>query len=186
MVSPSYIEEFTREMSKSNIKYEEFIDDVQEVIDYQITSGGSEQVFNWTRYHTLNEIYHWLHNMSEKYPKNIEIIIGGKTYEGRDIKGVKVSFKNNNPGVFIECGIHSYEWIATATGTYLINELLTSKDPSVRRLAESYDWYIFPSFNPDGYVYSHETVSYKLNIMGYFKNRMQYIDLIIFYRIDFG
>lgn len=56
-------------------------------------------------------------------------------------------------------GIHAREWIAPATVTYILNELLTSTDPSVRDIAESYDWYVFPSVNPDGYEYTHTHVS---------------------------
>lgn len=55
-------------------------------------------------------------------------------------------------------GIHAREWIAPATVTYILNELLTSSDPAVRDVAESYDWYIFPSVNPDGYEYTHTKV----------------------------
>ena len=75
------------------------------------------------------------------------------------IKGVKLSFGANKPGIFIEGGIHAREWISPATVTYLINEFLTSKNSLVRKLAESYDWYIVPTFNPDGYAYTHEVVS---------------------------
>lgn len=57
-------------------------------------------------------------------------------------------------------GIHAREWISPATVTYILNELLTSNDVNVREIAESYDWYIFPSFNPDGYEYTHTRVSY--------------------------
>jgi murein tripeptide amidase MpaA len=55
-------------------------------------------------------------------------------------------------------GIHAREWICPAVSTWLLNELLTSEDPFVRYIAEKFDWYVFPSVNPDGYQYSHTTV----------------------------
>ncbi|XP_011872365.1 PREDICTED: zinc carboxypeptidase-like isoform X2 [Vollenhovia emeryi] len=82
---------------------------------------------------------------------------GGETYEGRQIKGVKVSFKANNPGIFLEGGIHAREWISTTTVMYILHQLLTTDNLDIRDLAESHDWYIFPLFNPDGYVYTHNT-----------------------------
>ena len=85
-------------------------------------------------------------------------IIGGSSYEGRRIKGVKLSYKEGNPGIFIEGGIHAREWISPAVVTYILNELILSDDSRVRYMAESYDWYIFPVFNPDGYEYTHTTV----------------------------
>lgn len=43
--------------------------------------------------------------------------------------------------------------------TYILNELVVSQDPAVRRIADSYVWYIFPVVNPDGFVHSHDNVS---------------------------
>lgn len=71
----------------------------------------------------------------------------GKTYEGVDIRGLKISKKIGNMGVFIEGGIHARfvratnsknskilsffnffrEWISPAVATYTINQLITSK-----------------------------------------------------------
>jgi len=95
-----------------------------------------------------------LESLPGLYPGIVTTIIGGKSYEGRQIVGVKISFKEGNKGVFLEGGIHAREWIAPATVTYIANQLLTSNDTAVRAVAESHDWYVFPSVNPDGYVYT--------------------------------
>lgn len=62
--------------------------------------------------------------------------------------------------MFIESGMHAREWIGVATSTYILNQLLTSTDASIRAIAENYNWYIFPVANPDGYSYTHTTVSF--------------------------
>lgn len=49
--------------------------------------------------------------------------------------------------------------ISSAVCTYILNELLTSKNETIRQIAESHDWYIFPVVNPDGFAYSHTGVS---------------------------
>ncbi|XP_011496108.1 PREDICTED: zinc carboxypeptidase-like [Ceratosolen solmsi marchali] len=157
LVPPNKVQEIETVMKASNIKYKITMNDVQAVIDSQSKKVGDKNKFDWTRYHTLDEINNWLDNLSKKYPGKAEIIIAGRTYEGRQIKGIKISFKKNNPGVVLESGMHPNEWLSPATTTYIINEFLNSKDTEIRKLAETFDWYIFPSLNADGYVYSHTT-----------------------------
>ncbi|KAH0947740.1 hypothetical protein HN011_000538 [Eciton burchellii] len=156
MVAPHKLSDFYEIMTQIGAPYITHIDDVQKLIDETMPKLYSRStVFNFSDYHTLDEIYNNLDDLAQQYPNIVQIVIGGKTYEGRQIKGVKLSFKANNPGIFIEGGIHAREWISPATVMYILHQLLSSKDADVRALAESHDWYIFPSFNPDGYVYTH-------------------------------
>jgi len=157
MVAPHKLPEFYEKMAQIDIPYQIHINDVQALID-ETTSHIRSKSFDFTSYHTLEEIYKNLDDLATQYPDKVQIIVGGKSYEGRQIKGVKVSFKHNNPGIFIEGGIHAREWISPATVMYILHELLISNNSDIRALAESHDWYIFPSFNPDGYVYTHTTV----------------------------
>lgn len=113
---------------------------------------------SWDSYYRLEDIHAWMDSLGAAYPQIVSVISAGRSYEGRDIKGLKISFKSGRRSVFIEGGIHAREWISPATVTYIINELLTSSDPNFRRVAESFDWYIFPSVNPDGYVFTHTWV----------------------------
>ncbi|XP_011498174.1 PREDICTED: zinc carboxypeptidase-like [Ceratosolen solmsi marchali] len=156
MVAPGQLAAFTELMNLTNTKYEMFIDNVQRLIDGEMQTTRSES-FDWTSYHTLEEIYSWLDSLSVKYPNNVTVVVAGRTYQNRLIKGVKLSFGPNKSGIFIEGGIHAREWISPATVTYILDQLLHSSEPEIRNLAESYDWYLFPSFNPDGYVYTHTT-----------------------------
>lgn len=119
----------------------------------------SRGVYNWKEYSTLDVIYSWLDQLASIHT-NVSIISSGKSYEGRDIKGVKVSFKTGNKGVFIEGGIHAREWISPATVTYIINELINSKNSDFEKIAHSFDWYIFPVVNPDGYSFTHSEVNF--------------------------
>ncbi|XP_011705362.1 PREDICTED: zinc carboxypeptidase A 1-like, partial [Wasmannia auropunctata] len=77
--------------------------------------------------------------------------------EGREIKGIKIINGEENPGIFIEGGMHGREWISPATVMYILHELLFSNHSDVRYIADMHNWYIFPIFNPDGYAYSFTT-----------------------------
>lgn len=112
---------------------------------------------DWNRYSTLEEIYDWMTKLVEAHPTTVSSIIGGQTYENRNIEGVKISFKENAPAVFIEANIHAREWISGATATFIINEVINSQDVTVRALVEQFDWYVIPIANPDGFVYTHTT-----------------------------
>ncbi|XP_011160941.1 zinc carboxypeptidase [Solenopsis invicta] len=156
MVAPHKLPEFYELMTRIDMPYQVYIEDVQKLID-QTTPKQLATSFDFKNYHTLEVIYKNLDDLAKQYPDKVEVIVGGRSYENRQIKGVKVSFKANNPGIFIEGGIHAREWISPATVMYILHQLLTSNDPDVRDLAESHDWYIFPVYNPDGYAYTHTT-----------------------------
>ncbi|OXU26456.1 hypothetical protein TSAR_009733 [Trichomalopsis sarcophagae] len=145
MVAPEKLNEFFHTMNVTGIRYENYIDNVETLIRNENLSSKTNSSFDWTSYYTLEEVYQWLDILERSHPNVVKVIIGGHSYEDRDIKGIKLSFSRNNPGIFIEGGIHAREWISPATVTYSINEFLTSKEPSVRKLAESHGWYIFPT-----------------------------------------
>jgi hypothetical protein len=158
VIAPHKLAYFTEILTKEGIAYKLVQKNLQTELDVERSgslSRRNSQDFDWKTYHTLEEIYDWLDTLIAKYPNNVQNVVGGKSYEGREIRGVKVSFKKGNPVVLIESNIHAREWITGATTTYILNELLTNKNESIRNLAENYDWYIFPVTNPDGYAYTH-------------------------------
>ncbi|KAJ9591302.1 hypothetical protein L9F63_002152, partial [Diploptera punctata] len=155
MVPPHLLSNFEEILTDLELESEVHIKDVQELIDKEEILTRHRTGFGWSSYHTLDEIYQWLDSLETQYPEIVNGIIGGQSFEGRLIKGVQVVFKEGNPGVFIESGIHAREWITPATVTYFLNKILTSEDVEFRELIESFNYYIFPSVNPDGYVYSH-------------------------------
>lgn len=121
----------------------------------------SARNFGWTDYYSTNQIYAWLDELVGRYPNVLTKTVYGQSFEGRDLVAVKLSQKANNPGIFIEANIHAREWIASATATWLLNELLTSTSASVVDLAQNYDWYFIVMANPDGYEFSRDSVSCK-------------------------
>ncbi len=52
-------------------------------------------------------------------------------------------------------GIHAREWISPAVVMYMVRELTERADANAD-LVDNLDWYVVPSVNPDGYVFSHE------------------------------
>ncbi|KAJ6623370.1 Zinc carboxypeptidase A 1 [Pseudolycoriella hygida] len=129
-------------------------DDTKNVKRFNHVTKGKD--FGWRKYHELETIDAWLDNLAVKYKGLVTVFSVGESYEGRPIKGVKLSHKNGNTAVFIEGGIHGMEWISPATVTFILNQLLTSTDPLVRYVAENFDWIVVPVCNPDGYKYAFD------------------------------
>ncbi|KAM8707872.1 hypothetical protein ACLKA7_014923 [Drosophila subpalustris] len=155
MLPPQRQQDFENLLNINHFNYSIKIDNVQSLIDAQrprLRTGHME----WTQFHTLDEIYAWLDLIESRYPDLVTPFTIGKSYEGRPIRGIKISYKMGNKAVFIESNIHAREWITSATITYFIDELLVPRNPGVRDIAQNVDWYIIPVLNVDGFVYSHE------------------------------
>ncbi|XP_068619352.1 zinc carboxypeptidase-like [Battus philenor] len=165
-VSPEKIVQFINIMKVHNIEYKEIINDLQKVIEDQLkpsnraNSNSSFLSLSWDRYHSLEEINSWLDELQANYPDIVTTVVMGKSVENREIKGVKINYHPNRgfPLIgMIEGTLHAREWIVPATATWIIKEFLTSSDVEIRRLAENFEWHIFPVVNPDGYVYTFTT-----------------------------
>ncbi|XP_055698021.1 zinc carboxypeptidase-like [Phlebotomus papatasi] len=142
--------QMSREVLVYNIQ--EKIDDEWDNVLPKRTPGYQ---LDWVHYFHLETINQWL-DLKLKDHDDLTPVVLGNSYEGRPIRGVKLSRETGNTAVFVEAGIHAREWISPATSTYLLNQLLTSKDTRVQELAQNYDWFFFPVVNPDGYVYTFE------------------------------
>ncbi|CAG9832792.1 unnamed protein product [Diabrotica balteata] len=161
LVSPEDKYNFENVISKSNVEFQVLDSNIQEQIDKESRVGRLRNIkqgnLTWDRYYDLEHINNWLKKLAQDYPDKVTLIKGGRTYEKRDILGVKVSFgqQKGRRSVWLDSLIHAREWISGSTTTFILNEILHSKEPAVRAMAESHDWYIFPVLNPDGFVYSH-------------------------------
>ncbi len=60
----------------------------------------------------------------------------------------------NKKVIWIDSNIHGREWIAGATGTWILNELLTNATAHHCAILDQLDFYVVPMLNPDGYEYS--------------------------------
>lgn len=154
MVPPHKRGEFSDLMEKKKFDHRIKIQNVQEMIDLEQPSVAP-RALGWESYYRHDDINQFLDDKIAEYPAVASGFLAGQSYEGRSIRGIKISYNTGNKAIFVEANMHAREWISSATATYLINELLTSTDADVRNLAESYDWYIIPVSNPDGLEFSH-------------------------------
>uniref|UniRef100_A0A7G3AD57 Zinc carboxypeptidase A 1 n=1 Tax=Lutzomyia longipalpis TaxID=7200 RepID=A0A7G3AD57_LUTLO len=160
VVAPHKFADFEDYLKRNGMTCKVLAENLQQLIDMERRmmnlAKSRTQGFDFDNYHTLDEIHAWLKSLEEAHPDVVSVVSAGNSYEGRDLLGVKLSHGAGRPAIFVESGIHAREWITPAATVFIVNELLTSEDEAVKDLAENYDWYVFPSVNPDGYVYTHE------------------------------
>ncbi|EDV94383.1 zinc carboxypeptidase [Drosophila grimshawi] len=160
MVAAPKVADFDDLLQSYNVSHRILNYNFQELIDANYREVAPESTpadqFDWKRYFHLDNIYDWLEKLAREEPQVVTMLDMGLSTQGLPIKGVKIAFasEKNQTTVFIESGIHAREWIAPATATYFIEQLLHSTDPSVQSLARAHNWLIFPTVNPDGYRYS--------------------------------
>ncbi|TDG46387.1 hypothetical protein AWZ03_007161 [Drosophila navojoa] len=160
LVAAHRVADFADLLETYKLKHRVLTYNFQEKIDRNMGEVVPEDVdaskLDWQHFFHLKTIYSWLDRMTAKYPDQLNVLNMGTSTQGNDIKGVKVGNNPSNKAIFIESGIHAREWIAPATATYIINELLSSTDERIQSLAKNYNWFIFPCVNPDGYKYTFE------------------------------
>lgn len=121
--------------------------------------------FSLDQYNQIDDVYQFLDEMAESYPDTASVFTVGESYEGRLIKGMKISTNEKNPAIFLEANIHAREWISSATAVWIINHVLTETDPEFKALIDSVNWYIVPITNPDGILCNVEPIYFrKLNL----------------------
>ncbi|XP_050088757.1 uncharacterized protein LOC126573002 [Anopheles aquasalis] len=137
----------------------------------------------WYRYHRYADIAKFLGTLHRQHGARVQLLHVGRSYEGRPLTVVRVSFAQptgrpgrpgrpgRRPAIFIEAGVQGRDWIGPAVATWLLNRLVELPAGGDRRAGngtqqpeeggglesvQSYDWYVLPVLNPDGYEYSHE------------------------------
>ncbi|KPJ17080.1 Zinc carboxypeptidase A 1 [Papilio machaon] len=145
-------------LNQNNIDFVITQPNIQEIIDKENVATYTRnnlRNMTWTRYYDMDSINSWLDDLVSSYSV-VTAVVGGRSLEGRDIKGIKISHGSGRRAIVLEGGIHAREWISPTAVCYIIDQLLTSSDRETRAAAADFDWYIFPVTNPDGYIFSHE------------------------------
>uniref|UniRef100_A0A3B1JYE7 Carboxypeptidase O n=1 Tax=Astyanax mexicanus TaxID=7994 RepID=A0A3B1JYE7_ASTMX len=114
--------------------------------------------YDYTKYHTMDEISAWMVQMETDHPEVVSSMIYGTTYENRSISLLKIGLNSTSPkkAIWMDCGIHAREWIAPAFCQYFVKEILASykTDTKMNEMFKNLDFYITPVLNMDGYIYS--------------------------------
>ena len=149
MVSPQHITRLKSQLEKKGIAFKVSKHDVQSMIENERVATdnvsrallSTEHRMDWTEYHSLEDMYTYLDYLEKKYDfVSTEII--GKSYEGRIMRVAKVcrGTCGSKKAVWLDGCIHAREWIACATVTWMLMELV-EHDSDHPELTQNLDWY---------------------------------------------
>ncbi|ORY84997.1 hypothetical protein BCR37DRAFT_345263 [Protomyces lactucae-debilis] len=110
-------------------------------------------------------------------PSHTSLVNLGKSFEGRDILGVKIakpeqkSTKKKSKKqakrklVLVTGAQHAREWISVSSVAYLAHALATGNngDAQIAELTNHFDWVFLPTLNVDGYDYSFQDRLWRKN-----------------------
>ena len=125
----------------------------------------NEDLVEWNKaFHKYSDISKWLDRLEKSHPALVQVVVVGKTHEGRDIKAAKITWlaaPSSTPKlkIFMDGCVHAREWISSAVVQFLITRLIRGfedKDEAIKSLLLNMEWYLVPVLNVDGYMYSWE------------------------------
>ncbi|XP_028160940.1 carboxypeptidase B-like isoform X1 [Ostrinia furnacalis] len=132
----------------------------KEVNQWKQSRSGRLMPFN--DYPRYEEVDAYLEQIAAQYPELVTLVNAGQSFEGRDIKYLKISTTNftdtSKPVYFMDAMMHAREWVTTPVTLFSIHRLVEDLRDLDRDLLEDIDWIILPMTNPDGYEYSHTDV----------------------------
>lgn len=96
--------------------------------------------------------------INQEYPETTELLQMGRTSEGRDILGIRITSEEHLaqetlPVIFITAATSGRDWITAMSAVNLIH-MLAEYRHLYGEIVGNIDWYILPVANPDGYTFS--------------------------------
>ncbi|XP_043103115.1 carboxypeptidase B2 [Puntigrus tetrazona] len=163
-VRSTSVEHVTEVLRKHAITYRMLLENTPALIEMQTKNYTSDPrsggVF-YEKYHSLEDIYHWINKTKQDHSDMVKVILIGSSFEKRPLYVLKLSGRRDEVkrAMWIDCGIHAREWIAPAFCMWFVNYALSfyNQNTEITEILNNMDVYILTVLNPDGYKYTWTT-----------------------------
>jgi carboxypeptidase A2 len=162
-VPPQRLSDFRATLAEHQISFELRNDRVQQEIEAEAARFASRlrvagKAINYDDFNTYDDIIVELDELAARCPAGFTCTTFsvGNSFEDRSIKGIKISGGAGRRAIWLDATIHAREWLATATHLKITRHLIDdyATDTEVQGLLGTYDFYLVPIVNPDGYTYT--------------------------------
>ncbi|KFP28346.1 Carboxypeptidase A1, partial [Colius striatus] len=152
-------------LEANELSYTIMIEDVQALVDHEQREmlhksrglPSSTSTFSYDSYHTLDEIYDFLDLLVAENPNLVSKLEIGRSTENRPLYVLKFSKGGSNrPGIWIDTGIHSREWVTQASGVWFAKKIVLDheSDESLASILDHFDIFLEIVTNPDGFAFT--------------------------------
>jgi len=166
-VPPTLYPALKKQLVARDIPFTVAVHSLKDLLDAAVLQSGSARrrtlpqgFISFDRYLTYQQIEDYLLTLSKRcsicYLTHI-----GRSFEGRNIYMIRIGRESKlaQDGIWIDAGIHAREWASISTALYIIHQFyeLHESEEWVQTMLSSYDFYIVPLVNPDGYEFTRTT-----------------------------
>ncbi|XP_051983476.1 carboxypeptidase B2 [Xyrauchen texanus] len=163
-IQSTSVEHVTQILRKLRITYTVLLENTNALVEMQTKNDSSDPRsagVNYERYHSLEDIYHWINKVSQENPDMVTVNLIGSSFEKRPLYLLKLSGQRGEVkrAMWMDCGIHAREWISPAFCMWFVKYALTfyNQNNDITEMLNNMDIYILPVMNPDGYKYTWTT-----------------------------
>lgn len=111
-------------------------------------------------YPSPSKMYEEIYSLATQYYQETEVFEYGRSVEGRALLALRIHCGDSKkrPEALISANIHGNEYIANRLAMAVAKRLLADAktDGWINKLRESFDFWILPCINPDGYAKTWE------------------------------
>ncbi|XP_063831828.1 carboxypeptidase B-like [Ostrinia nubilalis] len=115
------------------------------------------EALSYNHIHRYEVVDDYLVRLGNAFPELVTVVSAGQSFEGRDVKYLKISTTNfedrRKPVVFVMSLLHARDWVGLPGTLYTIDQLVLNVTES--DLVNDIDWIILPIANPDGFEFTH-------------------------------
>lgn len=163
LVPPHKQESFKNLMTSNGISFLVEIENIQRNIDAEYLQMLKKGLaYDYDNFNTFQDILDEIDALAARCPTSVgvscETFTVGTSYEGRELKALRIYAGSDRPSIWFDSLTHAREWLSVATLMKIASHLIDDfTDPNVEQLLQTYDFYILPVVNPDGYIYSRDS-----------------------------